>query len=197
MRQVISSATDGFYGARCLVPAGGSDRELELTRLRGSPRPPRGARRRGSCPSNGLEDRLRGRRAEIGTVGEERLVPRDLLRPVTGERFEKVLAHPRSEMDDARPDSPSACLARRVDDRLELLRIVGEAREDRGQPDADVDAGCCKPANRLESARRWRGSGLRRPPDPLVERGEREVDLRAGSAGRLLENVDVAHHEWE
>jgi hypothetical protein len=98
-------------------------------------------------------------------------------------------------MDDARPDPASPGLARRAYDSLELSWIVGEAGEDRGHADADVDAGCCKSANRLQSARRWSGSRLGRPPDALVERREREVDLGAGAGGRLLEDVDVAHHE--
>src|SRR5687768_17699481 len=46
--------------------------QLELTRRRLSPGPPRRARRGASRTSHGLEDRLRRGRIQVGAVGEER-----------------------------------------------------------------------------------------------------------------------------
>ncbi len=86
--------------------------------------------------------------------------------------------------------------ARAASHRLrELLRPVGEARQDRRERDARADPRVDEAAHDLEPAARRRRIRLRRPPDALVERRHRDVDRHLGAHGGLLQHVDVAPHE--
>ncbi len=98
----------------------------------------------------------------------------------SGRRSPRSSAHPRPARHVRRPRA---------------ARIVGETRKDRRDPDADVDPRIGEPPDRFEPACGRCRSWLGRPPDALVERGEREEDLGPGSRRRLLQNVDVTHHE--
>src|SRR4051812_31525761 len=103
------------------------ERERQLLRLRGRPEPDAAAvadaellRQARHLGPHGL--RLGGR--EVGPVAVEALVPVELLGPLAGELLEEVLAGPRPEEEDVRPDAARTGLAGCTDDLGELLGPV-------------------------------------------------------------------------
>ena len=91
------------------------------------------------------------------------------------------------------PQAPA--LARSADDVGELLRAVGDARQDRCEPDRGAHAGVDESCERAQALTRRRGAGLCPPPYLEVDGRHGERDRHLGAARRLGEHVDVAHDQ--
>src|SRR3984893_7185293 len=143
----------------------------------------------------GAHGALSGRR-EIGpAVPIQLLIAGEEFRPVAGEAGEEVLARSGAEVEEVGPDAGRAGLAGCAHDVGEESRPVRESRQDRRHPDTGRDAGVDERLQRAQTLAGRRGARLGRPPDPVVERGDRERDGDARAACGLLQDVDVADDE--
>ena len=77
-------------------------------------------------------------------------------------------------------------------DLAQTIGTIGDARQDRRDPDAGFDARVHEHAERTQPLMRRRRARLRAPPDLTIESGHREVDLHAGALRQLLQRVHVA-----
>src|SRR5262249_49562845 len=112
-------------------------------------------------------DRLDLPLAEVGTTAVQAPVVRDELGRGASELLEEVLAGTRPQIEHVRPDRARAGVAGRLDDVGQELRLVGEARQDRGHADAGLDAGRPKDRERPESLSWRRRVRLGETPDAL------------------------------
>ena len=119
-----------------------------------------------------------------------------MLGPVVCERLEEVLADSRPQVDDTRPDRSARPLRGLRGRRPRAARARSERPgQDRRHADADVDPRVGERAHRPETARRRRGARLGRPPDPLVERRERDVHAHPHLRGGCAQHVEVSYDE--
>src|SRR5581483_2257928 len=72
---------------------------------------------------------------EVGAARVQPVVLREQFRPVALEAAQEVLARPRPQVEEVRPDPARARLARGRDDTLDGARLVGEAWKERRHPD--------------------------------------------------------------
>src|SRR5712691_6831308 len=138
IRQVISGGVDTGQDDMRLY------RQRKLLRLRGRGQPhlsavadPVPPREPGHLFTDGFGDV----RSEISLAGVEPFVVRQLLWPVLGEVFEEVLARPGPEEQEVRPDAGRARLPCGANDLTQLLRPVGDPRQDRRHAHARLYAG--------------------------------------------------------
>ena len=85
--------------------------------------------------------RLRLVLRQVGTPGIEPFVGWQKLGPIACEAGEEVLARPRPQVEQVRPDAAGPGRARGLDDAGELIRVVGEAGEDGSHADAGAVPG--------------------------------------------------------
>ena len=135
--------------------------------------------------------RLRLALRQICAARVEAFVLGQQLGPVAGEAREEMLTRPGAEVEQVRPHAAGACVACRLDDARELARVVGEARQDRRQADAGTHPGLNELAQGPETLTRRRGAGLRRAPDVIVDRRDRERHRDVRAERRLDEHVHV------
>ena len=113
------------------------------------------------------------------------------LGPVAGEAREKMLTCSGAEVEQVRPHAARARFACRFDDSCELARVVGEARQDRSQPDAGAHTGLHELPQAPGDAAAAGGARLGRAPDVVVDRRDRERHRDVRPARRFDEHVHV------
>ena len=84
---------------------------------------------------------------------------------------------------------------RRAEERGQLLPAVGDAGNDGGREEADVEPGGGQATEGAEPRVRGGGAGLDAPDEPSFEGGERDVNLQRVPLGELDQEVGVAGDE--
>jgi hypothetical protein len=105
----------------------------------------------------------------------------------------KVLASSVLEVEHARPQAGGPRGAGSLHHRLEAIRPVGQAGDDRRHADPDVDPGRDQLLDRTQPLPRMRGAGLSAAPDVVINSGDAEGDVQVGAPCKVGQHVEVAH----
>src|SRR2546430_9402459 len=131
-------------------------------------------------------------RGQVSAVAVGLLVARQQLGPVARENGEEVLPRAVLEVQHARPQSGRPGSPRGLDDLLEQLRPVGQARKDGRHTYADVDARGHKLLDGAQPLLGMGGARLGLAPNVVVERREAAGDVQVSTSREVGQHIDVA-----